>query len=97
MQAKDPSLKPMIKYLTDGILPDCNNEARPIQLQSADFPLIKGVLYHLFTPPGKGPRTERVYLQLVIQGDLVFEVLQRHHDELLEGHPGIAKTLALLN
>ena len=87
MQPSDPRLKPMIKYLTDETLPVSNNEARPIQLQSADFLLIKGVLYHLFTPPGRGPRADRVYLQLVIPGYLVFEVLQRHHDNPLAGHP----------
>ena len=95
-QSEDRLLGPIRENLQKGVLPEDTKLARKIQLQSADFLLIDGILYHLGARPGKGKRADRTYLQLAVPQDLVITILKQYHDDPLAGHPGISKTLELI-
>ena len=51
---QDSQLKTYLDYLTKGVLPDDSKTARTIILESPDYVVDGGVLYHLYYPRGKG-------------------------------------------
>ena len=46
-QCKDPKIKDLMEFLSDGKLPEDQNTARKLVLQSSQFSLLDGVVYHI--------------------------------------------------
>ena len=46
-QCKDPKIKEVMEFLSDGKLPEDQNTARKLVLQSSQFSLLDGVVYHI--------------------------------------------------
>ena len=92
MQRKDPELSLMIKYLEDRELPEDRKVAHRLSVEANEYVLENGVLFHLYYPRGKGPKSERVIKQLAVPHSLRNDVLLAYHDALLAGHQGIKRT-----
>ena len=60
VQHTDPDCRPIISYLRDKVLPNCDKEARHILLISDQYTLRDGLLLHLRHPKGKDPCTQVV-------------------------------------
>lgn len=94
MQRQDEDLLPYIEYLESETIPVDNKIARSVILQSQDYILENGILFHLYFPRGKGHKADRMIKQLVIPKSLKDDVLRSYHDAL--GHFGIEKTFATI-
>ena len=92
LQRKDRSLLPIISYLEDDDLPDSQKEARRILLESNDYAIIDGILYHSRVTKNKRNKMMDHY-QIVIPESLIETVLKVVHDSPLGGHAGINNTL----
>ena len=92
LQQTDPVLQKYINYLKNGTLSDDDKIARTVVLESADYVLDQGILYHLYYPRGKGHKIDRVLKQLVIPETLKHEVLLSYHDAVTADHQGIERT-----
>ncbi|KAL8605220.1 hypothetical protein ACOMHN_031161 [Nucella lapillus] len=86
MQLNDPQCQPFIEYLESSQLPQDDKLAPRLILESQDYVLQNGVLYHLYYPRRQGHRTERSIKQL---GD---DILLSFHDSLLGGHFATERT-----
>ncbi len=92
LQQSDPTLRPLIVYLTDKTLPPSQKEARKLLLESADYHLLAGLLFH--SRIARSKRTKQLgHYQLVIPQVMIKTVLQLYHDSPLGGHCGIQATL----
>ena len=91
-QQSDPKLQPLSMYLQNGILPDDPKLARAVVVESADYVLDEGILYHLYYPRGKGHKLDRVVKQLVVPHQLQNDVLRSYHDSITAGHQGLERT-----
>lgn len=93
-QGQDEQYTHLLAYLTSGTLPADLSAATRVLKQQGDFFLNDGILYHVWIQPGKGHRSCRSHVQLVIPTQLVKTVLTETHDSpLLGGHLGIARTM----
>ena len=94
LQGQDKQYTHLLAYLTSGTLPTDLSVATRILKQQGDYFLNDGILYHVWIQPGKGHRSCRSHVQLVIPTQLVKTVLTETHDSpLLGGHLGIARTM----
>ena len=92
-QMRDPESKVIIKYLTLGVLPDSDTDARSILLRQEDYIMIDDLLFHIFTPTGSKPSAQA---QLVIPQNLKVHFLRLHHDSELGAHVGNNKMLSIM-
>ena len=71
LQHESRDLQPILNWLEDGNLPETDKEARQVILQSENFQIVDGLLYHLHYP-----RTKRLNkIKPVIQQLCVPDVL----------------------
>ena len=98
-QRSDPELLKIVKYIEDQKLPQgiSEEEERRFIADSHDYVVDDdGLLYHLYTPRGKGLRADRLVKQLVVPASLKHDVLLSYHDSLLAGHQGFDRTYHLI-
>ncbi len=92
LQALDPVLKPIIEYLSSKTLPQSQKAARKVILESADYHMIGGILFH--SRVARSKRTKELsHYQLVLPAVMIKTVLSLFHDSPLGGHGGIQDTL----
>jgi len=85
-----PDFSHIIDYLSSGILPDNDIEARRVVAESEHYSLLDGKLFHLHRPRTKGKhRLTPVVQQLCLPRTLRDEVFQAYHTH--NGHPGFDK------
>lgn len=83
----------MYHYLTDGTLPTCDKQARRVILESSDFAIENGVLYHMYTPRTKHlHRAQAVVKQLCIPTPFREDIAIGLHDR--NAHPGFDRLYA---
>ncbi|KAL8567981.1 hypothetical protein ACOMHN_029156 [Nucella lapillus] len=85
MQLNDPQCQPFMEYLESSQLPQDDKLAPRLILESQDYVLQNGALYHLYYPRGQGHRSERLVKQLVVPFALRDDILLSFHDSLLGG------------
>ena len=73
-QLQDKETGPMIRYKENQVLPVDDNVARRLILESHDFKVENGLLFHFYYPRGKGHKTERLIKQLVVPLNLKDDV-----------------------
>ena len=95
LQRQDDSLQTLITYLESDELPSNSKNARRLLIESDDYVLIDGTLYHLFYPKNKRG-ADGCHLQLVVPDKLKYKVLSSLHDDITMGHGGIQKTYLTL-
>lgn len=84
-QRQCPDIAPLIQYLEHGDLPANDKEARRIVLESSEYALDNGLLYHYYQPRSKG--VSRCYInQLVVPTSLRQRIINGFHDD--SSHPG---------
>jgi Integrase zinc binding domain/Integrase core domain len=89
-----PDFAPLIRYLSKGILPTNDDDARKIILEAPDYILEDDVLYHLYTPRIKNlARAKAVIRQLCVPVDLRPQVAIELHDN--NAHVGFDRLYAL--
>jgi hypothetical protein len=72
---------PIIRYLSKGILPTNDDNAREINLEAPDYRLEDDVQYHLYTPRTKNvARAKAVIRQLCVPVDFRPQVAIEIHD-----------------
>ena len=91
MQLADPQSAPFMAYAEDNVLPPDDKLARRL-LESQDYVMDNGLLFHLYYPRGQGHRTERLVKQLVVPFPLRNDILLSFHDSLLGGHFATERT-----
>ena len=91
-QLQDEEIGPMIRYKENQVLPVDDNVARRLILESHDFKVENGLLYHFYYPRGKGHKTERLIKQSVVPLNLRDDVFQSYHDAITACHLGIERT-----
>src|SRR6218665_3007589 len=78
-------IAPIIKYLGQGDLPSNDTKARCLVIESSEYAIDNGILYHYYQPRSKG--ISRCYIsQLVVPKSLRQRVLNGFHEE--SSHPG---------
>jgi hypothetical protein len=77
-----PDLAPVWRYLTKGDLPADDQAARRIVIEAADYMVIDGRLYHLYTPRTKNlQRAVAVVKQMCVPTALRARLAQELHDD----------------
>lgn len=92
LQGQDNILLKIIDYLENDNLPQLQKEARRILLQSADYAVIDGILFHSRVARNRRNKMMGHY-QIVVPDALIDTVLNVVHDSPLGGHSGINNTL----
>ena len=88
----DHPLHGLINYLETGVLPRSQKKARRILLESSDYALIDGLLWH--SRVAKSKRTKQLdHYQLVLPDTMIKTVVQLYHDSPMSGHAGVTDTL----
>ena len=95
LQRKDSEYGKFVSYLDKGELPKSQKEARKLLLQSPDFMLINGLLFHSRIAKSKRAKNLKNY-QLVLPAVVVKTVISMYHDSSLGGHGGIQHTIDLI-
>ena len=85
---------PMYDYLSNNDLPDDDKLARMIVLESDQYGIGDGTLYHIFSPRTKGVlKMDKIINQLVVPVTLRPQILSEYHDSLVGGgHQGFDRT-----
>ena len=85
---------PMYDYLSNNDLPDDDKLARMIVLESDQYGIRDGTLYHIFSPRTKGVlKMDKMINQLVVPVTLRPQILSEYHDSLVGGgHQGFDRT-----
>ena len=92
LQREDCELRFLIQYLETNELPKSQKRARKLLLQSGDYCLIDGLLFHC--PVQKSQRSNNInQYQLVVPEIMIKTVLGLYHDSPMGGHSGIQDTL----
>jgi hypothetical protein len=93
MQRDCSELRPLIDYLESGTLPDHDNDARRIILESERYVLDNQILYHMFTPRSK--LTDTYTRQIAVPKSQRAEVLRSFHDNNFgASHAGLDRMYA---
>ncbi|CAC5361631.1 unnamed protein product [Mytilus coruscus] len=95
LQRKDSDYGKFVSYFDKGELPKSQKEARKLLLQSPDFMLINGLLFHSRIAKSKRAKNLKNY-QLVLPAVVVKTVISMYHDSSLGGHGGIQHTIDLI-
>lgn len=93
LQATDPACRRILDLLVHNKLPDDPKLARKIAIESENYALVNGLLYHFWFSDGAQKRKDRCYQQIVVPASLREEVLASLHDEMTAGHQGFTRTL----
>ena len=81
LQHESKDLQPILHWLEEGRLPNCDKEARRIILLSEHFQIVDGILYHLHHPRTKHlNEVEPVIQQLCVPDVLREDLLVAYHD-----------------
>lgn len=91
-QRNDSDFKDFIAYMVDKELPNRGRFDKRVILESQDYVLDEGVLYHFYYPKGRGHCVDRLVKQLAVPHQLRDDVLRSYYDSLLEGHQGKDRT-----
>jgi hypothetical protein len=89
-QREDPSLNPIIQFITQDVLPDSRPHARTIMLKHENFIVEDGILYYI------GPSSNDPVKRLAVPKSIVTELLLNAHSAPSSAHFGINKTYAKL-
>ena len=95
-QVLDIEIKAIIDYVEKASLPEDQQAARKIVIESADYVSDHGILYHLYYPRGKGSMLDRQIKQLVIPESLKSDVLTSFHDSPIAAHQGADRMYAAM-
>ncbi len=94
LQEQDKQYANLLNYFKSGTLPDGLAAATQLLKQQSEYFLHDGILYHVWVQPGKGHKSGRSHVQVVIPSQLIPTVLSETHDSpLLGGHMGINRTM----
>ena len=91
-QLADPFAGPMIRFLDEDILPDNQRQARDILLQSDQYYVHEGILYHIWHTPAKRHMPERNTVQFYVPVTMIDIILNNCHDNVLAAHFGFQRT-----
>ena len=91
-QAQDSNLRPVIHFLSTGVLPRSQKLARSVLLQQSEFVFVDGILFHSRIAKAKRTKSMTQY-QLVLPETCVQAVLHLFHDSTLAAHGGIQDTI----
>lgn len=92
LQREDCELQYLVRYLETNELPRSQKRARKLLLQSADYCMIDGILFH--SRVAKSQRSSSMsHYQLVVPEIMIKTVLSLYHDSPMGGHSGIQDTL----
>jgi len=81
LQHESKDIQPILHWLEEGQLPDCDKEARRIILLSEHFQIVDGILYHLHHPRTKHlNEVKPVIQQLCVPDVLCEDLLVAYHD-----------------
>ena len=88
----------IFRYLENNTLPDDKKLANKVVIESNQYALFDGVLYHFYQPRVKSlPAAQRLVRQLALPGALRQDVLRSFHDSHAGGgHLGVQKTFAAI-
>ena len=93
LQRLDTQLHGLINYLETNILPKSQKKARRILLETGDYALIDGLLWH--SRAAKSKHTQHLdHYQLVFPATMIKSIIQLYHDSPMSGHSGITDTLS---
>ena len=93
-QQSDPNCAPMVAYLECGELPNESGDATRIVRTADSYFIHDNILYHVHTYPGRGDKTARSTIQLVVPRQLLPRIMRENHDSpLTGGHLGISRTI----
>ena len=98
-QRADDNLNNIILYLENQTLPSdlSDEDLKRFIAESHEYVIDDDkLLYHLYTPRGKGLKADRIVKQLVVPSSLKHEILLSYHDSLLAGHQGFDRTYHLI-
>ena len=94
LQHKDESFKDIITYSEQDVLPNESLRAQAVFIKSHLYTISDDALYRVYVRDGKGKRSQRTILQLVIPRSLVHIILANAHDSPVSGsHMGITRTI----
>ena len=98
LQKECIDFRDIFKYLENGTLPDDKKLANKVILESNQYALLHGVLYHFYQPRVKNMQTpQRLVRQLALPGPCREDVLLSFHDSHAGGgHLGVQKTFAAI-
>ena len=92
LQRHDPELHRLISHLDSNILPRSQKQSSRILLESFDYVLIEGLLWH--SRVQKAKRTKQLdHFQLVIPDTMIKTVIQLYHNTPMSGNTGNAETI----
>ncbi|CAC5366602.1 unnamed protein product [Mytilus coruscus] len=95
LQINDPQFGNIFRYLEKGDLPQSQKLARKVLLESGDFSLFDGLLFH--TRVARSKRTQQFcQYQLALLEIAVKTIISLYHDSPLGGHGGIQHTVDLI-
>jgi len=80
LQHESKDLQPILNWLEDGNLPETDKEARQIILQSENFQIVDGLLYHSHYPRTKRLNKIKPVIQQLCVPDVLRELLTAYHD-----------------
>ena len=89
-QLKDPALYPIMKYLSEGVLPEDALVAAKIIIQVSLYTMTDGILYYTGQKKDSTPK-------VVVPSDYKKKVMEEYHAGIMSGHfsgPRIYKTMS---
>ena len=98
LQKECQDFKHIYEYLASHTLPNDKKLAHTVVVESSQYALLDGFLYHFYQPRVKGlPAAQRLVRQLALPGPCRPDVLRSFHDSHAGGgHLGIQKTFATI-
>ena len=89
-QLKDPALYPIMKHLSEGVLPEDTLVAAKIIIQVLLYTMTDGILYYTDQKKDSTPK-------VVVPSDYKKKVMEKYHAGIMSGHfsgPRIYKTMS---
>jgi hypothetical protein len=90
-QRADPSLAPILQFLEHGIMTSSKKKMYRALKDIAEYLLVDGILYHIYTPPGKHAASLSKQ-QIVVPQNWKATIIKHCHDIPISGHTGILRT-----
>ncbi|VDI00912.1 Hypothetical predicted protein [Mytilus galloprovincialis] len=95
LQVRDPYFGPFISYFEQNKLPSSQKAARKLLLETPNYDMVDGLLFHTRTAKCKRTKLFTSY-QLALPEVAIKTVLRLYHDSPLGGHGGIQHTADML-
>ncbi|CAC5371949.1 unnamed protein product [Mytilus coruscus] len=95
LQVRDPYFGPFISYFEQNKLPSSQKAARKLLLETPNYDMVDGLLFHTRTAKCKRTKLFTLY-QLALPEVAIKTVLRLYHDSPLGGHGGIQHTADML-